>query len=332
MTRGESMHRVFKSRSVLLKGGLASLVSLVIVILMTRVDPTPGWRERLYTPTYVTKLGQYYFIVDCWHHRILYKHHFDPDLRTWKTLDDDLRAPHSIAWDGANYVVDDTNAHKLRVYRKARGGLRLANTVDDVGRRPHRVRFDEVARAYYIIGSNSQDFFVLSLGPGGAVEHKTRIKLDFLNGCYTRSFTLHEGFIYFVSANGFIYKTLLNNGAFSVMQRYSVPARAQNLNDLWFGKGKIYITATPRVILEADSLEALDRGRFSDIYERNHFKGTPYFISEIDDSVYIPEIIESSGLLRFRPGPDGGLELKSHVLDFGPPNGADLKRFAAYPM
>jgi len=31
-----------------------------------------AWEERLYTPTTITQISDFYFIVDCWHHRIIY--------------------------------------------------------------------------------------------------------------------------------------------------------------------------------------------------------------------------------------------------------------------
>lgn len=38
-----------------------------------------SWRERLYTPTLITRLGDTWFIVVCWHHRILFHDGPAPD-------------------------------------------------------------------------------------------------------------------------------------------------------------------------------------------------------------------------------------------------------------
>src|SRR5438552_10168863 len=31
----------------------------------------PAYRSRLYTPTFLDRLGNEYILVDCWHHRVL---------------------------------------------------------------------------------------------------------------------------------------------------------------------------------------------------------------------------------------------------------------------
>ena len=77
-----------------------------------------GYRARLYTPTMITRLLGTYFIVDCWHHRIIHSRNLHAPLVRWKTLDDDIAGPHSIATDGTFHVAEDTGRHGLFVYRE----------------------------------------------------------------------------------------------------------------------------------------------------------------------------------------------------------------------
>ena len=45
-----------------------------------------GFRARLYTPTFIEKLNGRYFIVDCWHHRIIHASDLNTPLVRWQTL------------------------------------------------------------------------------------------------------------------------------------------------------------------------------------------------------------------------------------------------------
>lgn len=287
-----------------------------------------GWRARLYTPTLLTKLADFYFLVDCWHHRVLWNLRCDPDIESWQTLDESLAGPHSVASDGVNFVTEDTGAHRLRIYQYRAGQFQLVNLVDNLGRRPHRVRFDAASGRFYAIAG---DLYALTLTPQGEVRRLDRIPLPFLEGSYTRSFTFHDGNCYFVSGNGFIHQTVLRAGAAEVRKKFAVPERASSMNDLWFGPRGVWVTASPQTIFEAASLEALDRGDYADRYAELGFRGTPYYIAELEGDWVIPEITEHSGVLRFQPQADGSLRPLGRLIDFGPPTADSTARYAAFP-
>ena len=52
-------------------------------------------KGRLYTPTCMEKIDNQYYIVDCWHDRVIYSDSLC-DIKEWKVLDEDLKYPHSI--------------------------------------------------------------------------------------------------------------------------------------------------------------------------------------------------------------------------------------------
>ena len=147
-------------RRTLLKGSMASMLSPIVLSgcsgggahanVLTDGEAgqaqdsvslqQAGYRARLYTPTMITRLLGTYFIVDCWHHRIIHSRNLHAPLVRWKTLDDDIAGPHSIATDGTFHVAEDTGRHGLFVYREtAPDHFERVQHVPDVGIRPHRL-------------------------------------------------------------------------------------------------------------------------------------------------------------------------------------------------
>ncbi len=83
-----------------------------------------SWKGRLYSPTELVKYGNDYFIVDAWHHRIIYNDKIDAPIEKWKTMTDSVLGCHSIASNGHLFVVDDTDHDALRIFKKrSRGGV-----------------------------------------------------------------------------------------------------------------------------------------------------------------------------------------------------------------
>lgn len=83
-----------------------------------------SWEGRLYSPTELVKYGDDYFIVDAWHHRVIYNNNIDAPIEKWKTMTDSVLGCHSIASNGHLFVVDDTDHDALRIFKKqSRGGV-----------------------------------------------------------------------------------------------------------------------------------------------------------------------------------------------------------------
>jgi hypothetical protein len=184
----------------------------------------PGeWQKRLFTPTYIAKFGKWWFIVSCWHHRVIYSANLDAPIGEWRDLVDGARRtgkgtlphepiklPHSITTDGKGLLVVESSVgcsdganHSVVVYR-------LANDANDdaepefqqevtlckgnTARRPHRVE-------YY---ARTSEYFVYLTNPGTLARVKfdasqqrlgesTCTRLPFMKGVYARSFTVRSG-------------------------------------------------------------------------------------------------------------------------------------------
>ena len=305
--------------------------SAVAAVVEPVEDQTPhkissDWVNRLYTPTYITKLGNIYFIVDCWHHRVLYNHDLNQDIGSWKVIDD-LAGPHSIATDGKLFLVDDTGHGGVRVYRKGIKGLVKTQYIDGLGTRTHRVVFDKATSSFYVLSANSQEITKL-VNDEGHIRFVYRKKLSFLNGAYTRSFTIHNDSMYFTSGSGYIVKVDYKDDRYVPVRYFKVPEKLRFMNDIFVASdGLWYFTATPKTILRSKSLIDLEAGRFENIYQALGLKGTPYYMSEFDGYTWIPEITEYSGIKKIKLT---DLAASSFV-DFGPPTTESLLRYDSRP-
>ena len=115
-------------------------------------------QNKLYTPTFITKIKKNYFIVDCWHHRILYS----ANMNTWKVLDQEISGPHSIVSNGEIYVAEDTGKNAIRIYGETHDKcLCLKQIITSIGIRPHRSIYSSKTDTFYIISSQDQTIFSL---------------------------------------------------------------------------------------------------------------------------------------------------------------------------
>lgn len=258
-----------------------------------------GWRGRLYTPTCLTKIGATYFIVDCWHNRVIFSDRLDRPIAGWRTLDTDLAGPHSVASDGEVYLVDDTGRHRVRVYRRTGDRFDRVDSLDDVGTRPHRVIYDAETGTFLVVGSTSQTLTVLK-GVGGEPAVRKVVPLDFLGSAYARSVTLTSDGLRVVSDRGVVFELDWDGNDARLRESFELPESLRGLNDVFESGSYVYITSTPRTIVRAQSLGAAVRGDYEDLYARLGFRGTPYYITEVDGCYAVPEIAQFSGIVTFR--------------------------------
>jgi hypothetical protein len=291
---------------------LAATTLLVVVPLLSQCSHNPDegadgpWRHRLYTPTYFTKIGDAYTIVDTWHHRILYSTTLDPDLTNWEILTEDIGGPHSIATDGQVAVYDDTGYGNLRAARK----LGLVNFSEDdgyvveefehifdVGTRPHRVIYDETTESFYSIASGSQEILRVTNELGLLVVRHFQT-LSFLNRAYTRSISIFDGNMFFVTRSQGIIEATYKDDIFEYVRTYSVPDFLADLNDVFRSEaGWYYVTATPNAIVRCRSLDDLATGNYEILTDILGLEGTPYYLAEAEGSIFVPQITEYSGII-----------------------------------
>ncbi|QNN20896.1 hypothetical protein HED60_00965 [Planctomycetales bacterium ZRK34] len=312
--------------------------STIIVLLLATcfclgadtVD-SADWRDRLFVPTYLVKLNGRYFIVDCWQHRVIYNDQLTTDLSKWETLDDTLGGPHSIDSDGEYLIAENTGYSGVRLYKPTDDGeYEMVDEVSGLGKRTHRTRYDPDTGCWYVISANTQD--ITKLKRDGDKLHVVYTKnLKFLGGKYTRSMTIMDGFMYFMSGPGVITKTRYKDGSFEVLATYKTPDDMKATNDiLRTDEGWYYLDSTPGRMVRFRSFEDLDTGKYENVYGALGLKGSPYYMRKIDGRYYVPQIYPYCGIISFVHDKDGNITDVQKLFDFGKPSEQSRKRVTEF--
>ncbi|MCI5066703.1 hypothetical protein MRY87_13360 [bacterium] len=323
MQREERMH-TFVTRATLVV--LIFLVVLTVYSAIPAKQPTP-WQNRLFTPTQLAILQGKYFLVDCWHHRVLWSDELTRDLSEWKVISDQVIGPHSIASDGEIFLVDDTESSAVVAYRFKNGAFFEVQRFTNLGVRPHRVRYDQESEAFWVVMSKSQEIAKITRTDGRYEVSYTK-HLPFLEGKYTRSFTIHEDLMYFVSGPDAVIGVRYLDDSFEEEERYPVPPELGSMNDLFFSGEYWYLSATPQKLIRVRELQAIgDPEQYEDLFEKLQLRGTPYYFTAAHGRIYLPEITEYSRIISFVENGAEIADLQIHF-DFGPPNRSSLERKA----
>lgn len=254
-------------------------------------------QTTLSVPTQITKIGEDYFLVDCYHDRILTSPSLDRPLAEWHVLTDKISRGHTIAGDGMVYLADDTENNRILVFEKLDGEFYLTQTFDEIGIRPHYVVYDADTRQFYALSSMTGELYVFSRPDksSAAVVLEKILTVPELDGIYVRSFTLDGNDIYFVSGNRTIMR--MQKSDLQIMDSWPVPDEIAGMIQLCKIQNYYYITVSTDLygnqdyatILRVKSLDDLADSRWEDIYTSFIGGGTPYYISYFDDHYYLTE-------------------------------------------
>lgn len=69
----------------------------------------------LSVPTYITKVEDTYFIVDCYNNQVIYNDDLTSPLYEWQVMTNDIAMGHTLASDGMVYLIDDTENNRILV-------------------------------------------------------------------------------------------------------------------------------------------------------------------------------------------------------------------------
>lgn len=245
----------------------------------------------MYTPTYITKLNDKYFIVDCYHHRVIYTDDINNEIGSWTTVDYEFAGCHSIASDGELYVIENAGYNEVIVLDQ---NLKFKQKFKNVGTRPHRTIYDSESQAFYVIDSPK---IICFKKIGGVIVKQYEKTLTFIADSYVRSIKIIDSKMYFVSGQSKIVAANYLDESYSIINEYPVPNELVGMNDIAKIGSYYYITSTANNVGEVvpkavrvTSLSQLITSSYEDVYATIGFTGTPYFISVFDNRVYIPEI------------------------------------------
>ncbi|MNW42956.1 Teichoic acids export ATP-binding protein TagH [compost metagenome] len=290
------------------------------------------WKEKLYTPTYIEKIGKNYYIVDCWHHRVIYNNNLLDPIKEWKSISDHLGDPHSLSSDGTVYLIEDTLADEIRVFLKEGETFKQTQVIDRIGQRPNRIVYDVDKGLFYGISAMSQHIFVLRRNGEEILTEKV-IRLGYLlENSYIRAIRLIEGELFFVSGPGKIIIANYMNSSFDMVREYKVPFELRGMNDILKIGSYFYISVyqngageiAPKLVRVRD-LNDLSTSTYEDIYDTLHLNGVPYNFSVIDERVFLTEIDSYSRIISFQVVNDEIVDVQTHY-DSGAPDESSMRR------
>lgn len=250
----------------------------------------------LSVPTWLTKIEDTYFLVDCYHNQVIYNDNLTEPLSEWKVMTDDIDKGHTLASDGSVYLVDDTERHRILIFEKENEVFVHTQTFNGIGNRPHYIIYDAPTDTFYAWSSMSGEMFLFRHNPGDTRMYLTQIRqIEALDNVYVRSFTIIGNEIYFVSGNSSIIRADVES--FEILETYPVPDTMAGMIQLTKIQDYFYITVSTDItgdqdyatILRTKDLSALMSGEYEDIYSRFIGGGTPYYITEFDNAYYLTE-------------------------------------------
>ncbi len=250
----------------------------------------------LSVPTYLTKVKDTYFLVDCYHNQVIYNDNLSAPLLEWHVMTDDIDKGHTLASDGAVYLVDDTERHRILIFEQKNGRYVHTQTFDDIGNRPHYIIYDAPTDTFYAWSSMSGEMYLFRHNPDDMRMYLTEIRrIEALDNVYVRSFTIIGSDIYFVSGNSSIIRADL--ASFEILETYPVPDSLAGMIQLTRIQDYFYITVSTDItgnqdyatMLRTKDLAALADGDYEDIYSYFIGGGTPYYVTEFDNAYYLTE-------------------------------------------
>ena len=278
------------------------------VVSDTPVPPAANPYSDLSVPTYITKIDNLYFLVDCYHDRILYHDNLSDPLTDWLVMTDEINRGHTIAGDGLVYLADDTENHRILVFEKQDGIFVHTQTFSDIGNRPHYIVYDQPTNTFYAWSSMSGEMYLFRHDPDDSRMYLSEIRrIEQLDNIYVRSFTIMGDEIYFVSGNSSILRVDLDS--FDLLEAYPVPDSMAGMIQLTRIQDYYYITVSTDIagnqdyatILRTRDLSGLMQGDYEDVYEAFIGGGTPYYITEFDGAYYLTEHrLPGHSVWRFR--------------------------------
>lgn len=255
----------------------------------------------LSVPTYITKVEDLYFIVDCYNNQVIYHDNLNDPLYEWQIMTNDITMGHTLASDGSVYLIDDTENNRILVMEKTvndNGQTAFVPSQEflNIGNRPHYIIYDEYTDTFYAWSSQSGEMYLFRHAPDDPRMYLTEVRsIPSLNGVYVRSFTIIDDCIYFVSGNSSIIEADLYS--FKIKKEYPVPAQMAGMIQLTRIEDYFYITISTDItgnqdyatIIRTRDLNGLASGNYEDIYSNFIGGGTPYYITQIDTIWYLTE-------------------------------------------
>lgn len=252
--------------------------------------------SELCVPTYVNKVEDTYFIVDCYNNQVIYNDDLKENLTDWSVMTSEMNRGHTIVSDGIVYLIDDTENNQILIYEKRNKDFIHTQTLKNIGIRPHFIVYEEETDTFYAWSSMTGELFYIHRNKEDNQVYVSDIRaIDKLNNVYVRSFTIIDGEVYFVSGTSSIIVADLKS--LQIKREYPVSDEIAGMIQLVKIQDYYYITVSTdkfgnqdyATFLRTKDLKTLEKGEFEDIYHHFVGGGTPYYISYFEDTYYLTE-------------------------------------------
>ncbi len=250
----------------------------------------------LSVPTQLSRIGDTWFIVDCYHDQVIFHDNLEDPLSEWEVMTDQMSRGHTVAGDGEVYLVDDTENERIMILERAGEGFAFTQQFTGITGRPHYIVYNEEDHLFYAWCSTGGQMLLFERQEGGRKVFLKEIRsIPELEGIYVRSFTITGNEILFVSGRCSIIRA--DRKSFKILEEYPVPESMAGMVQITPIDGMYYITISTdaawnqdfATIIRTPDLAGLDRGEYEDIYENFIGGGTPYYITEEDGTYYMTE-------------------------------------------
>lgn len=274
---------------------------------ITEGFPDENAFTTLSVPTQINKIGDDYFIIDCYNNQVLYSDNIESPIQDWHVLTDILNRPHSIAGDGRVYLLDDTDNHQVLILEKENNSFIHTQTFENIGKRPHYLVYDQKSQAFWVLSSYTGEIYIFRRHSNTSDIYLSEIKsVPELYDIYVRSFSIIKNEVYLAATNGYIYR--LKKNTFEIIERIPVPDNICGLVQVSLIGDYYYITvSTDRygnqdtaTMIRTNDLHELINNNYEEIYSLfTSEQGTPYYFNEIDDVWYLANHRTYPGIFSF---------------------------------
>ncbi len=299
----------------------------------TEAEPLPANPPKVYVepvyneghtnlkvPTWIEYYAGLYFIVDCYNNQVIFSPSLNRELYEWQVLDPKggFNRPHTIAFDGEVYMIDDTDNNRIVAYIRQYNEdgtvyFKKIQQFEDMGERPHYIKYFPEKEAFYAWSSMSGQMWVFKHSKDSSrVFLDTSYTIPDLKDVYVRSFTYMDGALYLVSGVGgdcCIYE--VDFDTFEIIRKIPIApelggmVQINKIGDYYYASisTSLYGEVELRDFIRTDSLEHLWVGQYDSYldYVTSGFDATPYNMTEIGGKYYLTLHRDGwgSGVVRF---------------------------------
>ncbi len=269
--------------------------------------------DRLKVPAQIVRIGDWYFITDCYHNQVLYTAGMGTAVKDWKVMATDVEQPHGIAGDGQVYLVLDTENDRVLVFEWKKGRFQNTQRLDGMGRRPHYIVYDEPTESFFIWSSLTGEMYIVKKEPESGVMYLAEIrKIKELDGFYVRSFTIMGDQILFPSGNN-CYITLADKHTLEVQARFPVTGEVSGMACIIPAGGYFYMTVSSDLnynqnaatMIRSSNLLLMAQGIYENVYSAFPEKGIPYYINHMNGAYYMTSAGTRHTVWRFQVTDEG---------------------------